>query len=227
MDIAYLHIITNHIPIIGVPFALFLLLLGIWRKSDDLKAAAFLIFVFLGFATLGTFLLGQGGEDFVEDLASVSENAIEAHEDFAKFALASVAVTAIISLFALIRYKGFAFLRRKITDENKLINGEISATASSYFPNWISFTILILAIANSAILGYTGKLGGKIRHTEFYGGAQNVEEEDGKNRRGKNEERPEKVSPLAKNQTTQTEEQNTEETEESGKKRKRNRGGRN
>ena len=69
MDLAYLHIVTNHIPIVGVPFALIILLLGIWRKSDELKAVAFLSFAVLGIATLGVFLLGQGGEDFVEELA--------------------------------------------------------------------------------------------------------------------------------------------------------------
>lgn len=218
MDIAYLHIITNHIPIIGVPLALFLLVLGVWRKSDELKTVSFLIFVFLGIATLGTYLLGQGGEDFVEDLAGVSHDAIEDHEDFARFALASVAVTAILSLFALVRYKGFAFLKRRHAEA---ADGENSAEPVSYFPKWIVLVVLILALASSAILGYTGKLGGKIRHTEFYGGAPTEEETDGKKRRGKNEQRPEKVPPVAET-NPQTTEQDTEETkEESGKKRRR------
>lgn len=225
MDTAYLHIITNHIPIIGVPLALFLLVLGIWRKSDELKTASFLIFAFMGIATLGTFLLGQGGEDFVEDLAGISDDAIENHEDFAKFALASVGVTAIFSLFALVRYKGFSFLKRRKTVAEKSAEGENSAEPVLYFPNRIVFAVLVLALASTAILGYTGKLGGKIRHTEFYGGAPTEEEKDGKNRRGKNEQRPEKIPPIAET-NTQTTEQDTEETkEESGKKRKR--GGRN
>jgi len=222
MDFAYLHIITNHIPIIGVPLALFLLVLGIWRKSDELKTASFLIFAFMGIATLGTFLLGQGGEDFVEDLAGVSDDAIENHEDFAKFALASVGVTAIFALFALVRYKGFSFLKRR---RSEVAEGENPAEPVLYFPNRIVFAVLVLALASTAILGYTGKLGGKIRHTEFYGDVPAEEEKDGKNRRGKNEQRPEKVLPVAET-NTQTTEQDTEETkEESGKRRKR--GGRN
>jgi hypothetical protein len=222
MDIAYLHIITNHIPIIGVPLALFLLALGIWRKSDELKTASFLIFVLLGFAVLGTFLLGQGGEDFVEDVAGVSEQAIEDHENFARFALASVAATAILSLFALLRYQGFSFLKRGSDEKAEPADGENAAAAKvSSFPNWIAFAVLILALASSAILGYTGKLGGKIRHTEFYGGAP-TEETDGKNRRGRSEPKPEKVLPVT---DTQTDTQGTQETaEESGKGRGRNRG---
>jgi len=218
MDIAYLHIITNHIPIIGVPLALFLLVLGVWRKSDELKTASFLIFAFLGIATLGTYLLGQGGEDFVEDLAGVSHDAIENHEDFARFALASVAATAILSLFALVRYKGFSLLKRRHADA---ADSENSAEPVSYFPKWIVSAVLILALASSAILGYTGKLGGKIRHTEFYGGAQTEEETDGKKRRGKNEQRPEKIPPVAETNTQTTEPETEETKEESGKKRKR------
>ena len=106
MDLAYLHIVTNHIPIVGVPFALIILLLGIWRKSDELKAVAFLAFAILGILTLGVFLLGQGGEDFVEELAGISENAIEDHEQMGLVSLVSVGVTAVLSAFGLIFYKG-------------------------------------------------------------------------------------------------------------------------
>ncbi len=186
MDIAYLHIITNHIPIIGVPFALFVLILGIWRKSDELKAVSFLIFVLLGIATLGVFLLGQGGEDFVEELAGVSHDAIEDHEDFAKFALATVGVLAVFSAFGLIYYKGFQVLKRKSSD--KLLNGQVDTSTNSYFPNWLVYSILTLTLLSSGILGYTGKLGGKIRHTEFYGDATVNTDEDDKREERENAE---------------------------------------
>ena len=220
METAYLHIVTNHIPIIGVPLAIALLVLGIWRKSDDLKTASFLIFVFLGLATLATFLLGQGGEDFVEEVAGVSEAAIHDHEDFAKFALASVAITAIVSLFAILRYQGLSFFRRKITNNSRLIEGEVSAVTGSYFPTWLTFAVLLLAVLSGGILGYTGKLGGKIRHTEFYGNAPTGEEEEkGQKRRGKNEKTTDAESQTSVNPTTEkqippAEEKITEETEE-------------
>lgn len=62
MEIAYLHLVTNHIPIIGVPFALAVMALGLWRKSDDLKAASLLIFVFLGIVTLGSTFSGRAAK---------------------------------------------------------------------------------------------------------------------------------------------------------------------
>jgi hypothetical protein len=183
MDSAYLHIVTNHIPIVGVPFAVVLLIFGIWRKSDELKAVALLVFTLLGIVTLGVYLLGEGGKDFVEHLAGISEGAIDEHEKMGLISLVSVGVTAFLSLLGLIFYKGFFFLKRRQSD--KLLNGEVSGGAKSFLPNWLIFTVLCMAILSSGILGYTGKLGGKIRHTEFYGGATNTEDEGGGRGRGR------------------------------------------
>jgi hypothetical protein len=196
MDIAYLHLITNHIPIIGLPFALVILLVGIWLKNDEMKALGLVALTVLGFITLGVYLLGQGGEDFVEDLAGVSHDAIENHEKMATVSLALVGLTGLVSLFGLIFYKGFGLLFRRASEE-------IETRPNSIFPKWLLFAVLLLALLSSGAVGYTGKLGGKIRHTEFYGGAADAKE------------------------TEQTDETDAEETDsESGKGRKRNRGGR-
>jgi hypothetical protein len=191
MEIAYLHLVTNHIPIIGVPFALALLLIGIWRGSNELKAVSFLVFSVLGVLTLGVYLLGQGGEDFVEHLPGVSEQAIEDHEDFAKFALASVAVLAILAAFALVRYGGLRYLKPRIRTTT---SGEGDTSASSIFPKWIVGLILLIAVACSGILGFTGRLGGKIRHPEFHGGTAPTDnerdegdKERGRDRRGRDD----------------------------------------
>ena len=67
MDTAYLHIVLNHLPIIGIPFGLGLLLLGILARNDSIKRAALFSFVILGVLTIPVYLTGQGGEDFVEE----------------------------------------------------------------------------------------------------------------------------------------------------------------
>ena len=187
METAYLHLVTNHIPIIGVPFAIALLLLGLWRGSDDLKSAAFMAFVALGVLTIVVYLLGQSGEDFVEDLAGVSHDAIEDHEGGATFALISVLITAVPAAFGLIRYR---WMRRPADD---------GADAASSFPRWIVLLTLVLAVGSAAVLGYAGRLGGKIRHTEFHGGAT---------------------------ATTEENEDENEERDSEGRRRRRNRGGR-
>jgi len=198
MDIAYLHLVTNHIPIIGIPFALVLLVAGIWLRSDDIKAFGLLAFAVLGVLTLGVFLLGQGGEDFVEDLAGVSHDAIEEHEKMGLVSLIAVAITGVLSLFGLIFYKGFSLFRREpadVTDASTEPAGEQSGVKrNSLFPKWLIFAVLLLALLSSGVLGYTGKLGGKIRHTEFYGGATDAEadtkeEKDTENEKGRRRNR--------------------------------------
>ena len=186
METAYLHLVTNHIPIIGVPFAIALLLLGLWKGSDDLKSAAFLAFVALGILTIVVYLLGQSGEDFVEDLAGVSHDTIEDHEGAATFGLISVLITALPAAFGLVRYR---WMRRPADDD-----------VVSSFPRWVVLLTLVLAVGSAAVLGYTGRLGGKIRHTEFHGGTATSTEE---NESGSGEER-----------------------DEGGQRRRRNRGGR-
>jgi hypothetical protein len=223
MDLAYLHIVTNHIPIVGIPFALILLLLGIWRKSDELKAVAFLIFAVLGILTLGVFLLGQGGEDFVEDLAGVSHDAIEDHEKMGLVSLIAVGITAIAALFGLIFYRGFSILKRRKSE--KILADETDETAKPLFPNWLVFAVLGLAILSAGILGYTGKLGGKIRHTEFYGAVES-DEESGRNRRGRNERNNEAAEPNTENPQTEVLDAEEANTDGGGKGRGRGRGGR-
>ena len=193
MDIAYLHIVINHLPIIGVPFAMGLLLLGLLTRNDSIKRAALLAFVLLGALTVPVFLTGKGGEDFVEDLAGVSEAAIEAHERMALFALISVGALALFSLFAFLKYRGLHLFKRRASEEPSTPNGEAPTKSYPGVPGWVGLTALVLALVTSGVVGYTGKLGGKIRHTEFYGGAQSDEEEEdeerGRGRRGRNERR--------------------------------------
>ncbi len=185
MDSAYLHIVTNHIPIIGVPFAIAILILGMWRRSDDLKSAAFLSFTLLGLIAIVVYLTGEPAEEVVEHTAGVAENAIDAHSDFSVFALAAILVTGALSGVAFLLFKGWRLL----------IPEKGSSDSGSSYPVWVAPSILLLALACAGMLGYTGKLGGMIRHTEFYSGAgatggeeeheDGEEEEEGRGRSGR------------------------------------------
>jgi hypothetical protein len=165
MDTAYLHLITNHVPIIGVPFALALLLVGMWRSSAEIKAAAYLIFAFLAVATLAVYFLGQGGEDFVEELPGVSHDTIEDHEEFAIFGLAGSIATGLVSFAGLLMFGGFGLLFRRHSEP-----AEDGEERRRTFPSWLDLTVLVFALTTAALLSYTGLLGGKIRHPEFHGG---------------------------------------------------------
>jgi hypothetical protein len=175
METAYLHVVINHLPIMGVPIALGLLLLGAWSRSEAIKHAALLAFVALGVATIAVYLTGHGGEDFVERAPGVSHEAIERHEEMATVAFVAVESLALLALACFVAFGGLALLARRPTGERRI---PVAALA----------LVVLVAAATTAILGYTGRLGGRISHTEFSAaGAEareaDADDDDGRRRR--------------------------------------------
>ena len=146
MTATHLHLLLNHLPILGVPFGLALLAYGSLRRQEQVQRVALLIFVLLGLAVWPVFLTGEPAEEGVENLPQVSETVIEPHEDAAKLALISTEVLALASLGALVLY------RRK----------PLSAYAT--------VPVMGVALVATLALGWTGWLGGQIRHTEIRSG---------------------------------------------------------
>jgi hypothetical protein len=157
MNIAYLHIVFNHLPIMGVPVALGVLLLGLWTRNDAVVRAAQLAFVVLGAATVVVALAGLGAEDWAEHVARFSEQAIDAHRAMAFLALGTTLVLAVAAGVVFFANGGVGALRRE------------GAMHARPLPRGATTTVLVLAVIASAVLGYAGKLGGRIRHTEFLG----------------------------------------------------------
>jgi hypothetical protein len=177
MNAAYLHVVINHLPIMGVPIAIGLLVLGLWTRDHAIRLAALLSFVVLGVLTVPVYLAGHEGEDFVERAPGVFEVAIDAHEDAATVAFAATELLAVIALFVFLRYGGLALLRR----------GPPAGTV----PTPALLMVLAAATVSAALLGYAGRLGGRISHTEFASGASAVEadEREDDDRRGRGRHR--------------------------------------
>jgi|GEM_PF-213940 len=141
---AHLHIIINHIPVIGVPFGVALLIYGFLRKSQEIRTAALLVFVAVALVTIPTFLSGEAAEDIVEHLPGVSERLIENHEDAAKIALIATSILGGLSLIRLLIPVRFGAVRAPAT-----------------------MLVFALSLGVSGWLGWTGHLGGQIRHSEI------------------------------------------------------------
>ena len=165
MNLDYLHVVINHFPIMGVPIGVGLLALGAWARNEPIKRAALLVFVFVGLVTIAVFLLGRAGHEYVEHLPGVSEEAVDTHGAMAGVALLATELLALLSLVVFARYGGPAMLSRSP-----------KAVVATPVPGWAFGVVFVAALVTSGILGYTGKLGGQIRHTEFvHGGATTVQ----------------------------------------------------
>lgn len=143
MDMAHLHLVLNHFPILGLPFAALLLVIALYRKDEFLSRLSFVLFI--AFFLLGTvvFLTGEPAEELVENIKGVSEHFIEEHEEAALNALLAMGITAVLSLFCLT-------LGRK-----------------QGVRSWGPKTVLAVAIVTTGMLIWTANLGGQVRHSEI------------------------------------------------------------
>jgi hypothetical protein len=164
MNPAHLHIILNHIPVIGIPFGTALLAWGFLRKSHEVKTAALLVFVAIALVTIPTYLSGRAAEDLVEDLPGVSENLIENHEGAATIALAATSILG-----------GLALVRLLIPARFTAIGGPMT------------ILVLVLSIGVAGWLARTANLGGQIRHPEIRDSPVSVSEDEAEDEKKESE----------------------------------------
>lgn len=138
----HLHLVLNHWPIIVTMLGLLVVAVAVARDSDGLTRVALALLAGGGLAALPTYLTGEPAEHAVEKLPGVVEAMIEAHQDAALAAAIVVGVVGACALWALWRYR------------------------ETLLPRWVARGALAGALVGSALMGYTGLLGGQIRHTE-------------------------------------------------------------
>ena len=143
-DGAQVHLLLNHIPIVGVPFSLVLLLFGLWRKNLEIQRASMGAIVLIGLLTIPAFKSGDNAEEIVEEYAGISHTMIEEHEEFGEKAFWFLEGLAIISLAGLVYFRS----PRKT-------------------PTWFSVVIALGLIIGSGMMARTGHLGGLINHPEI------------------------------------------------------------
>lgn len=148
MNATNIHLILNHVTIIGVPLAAIFLLHGILKGNLASRRFALIVLTVLAAVVIPVFLTGEPAEETVENLPGVVESMIETHEDAGKVSMIITVALGIISFLALL-FQG---------DER---NGRKFATI-----------VLLVSVFSIGSLVYTGSLGGKIRHTEIRDGAE-------------------------------------------------------
>ena len=144
MNAVHLHLLINHVAVLGVLFGLGLGTFGLLFKKPDLARAALVVFALSGAATIVTFYSGESAEEAVEHIAGISESQLELHEDAAKPAAIAGVVLGVAALFALVA-------ARSRQPGNALVAG-----------------VLLTALAVSGWNMYVANLGGGIRHPEIH-----------------------------------------------------------
>jgi len=148
MNDAHLHLLLNHLPILGVLFGLLILTSGFFLKNKAVKQTALGMFVLSAILAIPAYLTGEPAEALVENLPGVTENLIESHEDLANIFLWVVGALGFFSLF---------------TFYNDYKSNKIAPTLYA-----LTF---VAAIGSMIFAQRVGASGGEIRHTEIRSGA--------------------------------------------------------
>jgi hypothetical protein len=144
MNIAHIHLIFNHFPIIGSIIGFLVLIWGLLSKNDIIKQTALGIFMFSAIMTIPAYVSGDGAAEVVKNLAGVKADIIDQHEDLAAVAMILIQVLGVLSLAS------FYFM----------INKHFITRYLMIF----CFVISLTVIGFMVVAGYTG---GKIRHSEM------------------------------------------------------------
>jgi hypothetical protein len=70
---AQLHLLTNHLPVVGSLFATLVLLSGLLFKNSSVRRTGLALLAFAALTTLPAYYSGEPAEEKIEDLPGVSE----------------------------------------------------------------------------------------------------------------------------------------------------------
>jgi uncharacterized membrane protein len=144
MNAAHFHLIFNHLPLVGLGFAILLNVLAVFGKNPELKKLSFWLYILIGVLAILPILTGDGAGEIIKTYPGISNDMIENHETFGYIFFYGLLVTGVLSVCAL------WFLRNK-PDLFKKLNR----------------VVLVIALIVSVFAIMAGSTGGKIRHPEI------------------------------------------------------------
>jgi uncharacterized membrane protein len=158
MNAAYLHILLNHFPLMGMLFGLVFLIVALFSKNEPTQRSGLCLIIFAAVMTIPTYLTGEGAEDIVGHLPTFSEKVLSLHEEAAEKAIWLIGITGLFAIPGLL----FSLMRRKV-------------------PTWLRAIIFLLTLGSLVATARINFLGGKISHTELRdGGPMNAGDADEK-----------------------------------------------
>jgi len=144
MDATRIHLVITHLPVFGLFLGFFALFYGFLVKNKGVNIVSLAIIVVAMAGGSIAFQTGESAENAVENIADVSHDAIEVHEESAELTnifTIGLGLVALVALYGEAKGKGFA---------KKVI-----------------VAVLVLSVVSFYFVARTALLGGKIRHTEI------------------------------------------------------------
>ena len=147
MDLAHLHLLLNHFPIVGTLIAIAILGVGIFFKKTILTKTALVVLVVMSILAIPLLPTGEAAEEAIENLPAVEHTYIETHEELgetAVFVMVGLGILSLVTLFVF--YKGMGAARI------------------------LAIITFVASIAVFGLMAKVGNTGGEIRHTEIRAG---------------------------------------------------------
>jgi uncharacterized membrane protein len=154
MSILHLHLLLNHIPVVGALFALLLFGVALRLRETVSTRFALAFTAALAVAAVAVYFTGGAAEETVEKLAGVTERSIDRHEEAAELTTIAMSILGGLSLIAL-----FVFRTKKP-------------------PRWVALAGLVGTVVVSGLMAWTANLGGQIRHTEIQSASNEQQQAD-------------------------------------------------
>ena len=145
MSWLHIHLLINHVPVIGTVVLLALLAFAIWWGKPELTEAALVGFAVLAVVGVAVYLTGEPAEEVAEGLPSFSEALLENHEETALMA------TILLGAFGALALGGVLTFRSK----------------GRGIPGWFAGFALVLALVATGAMGFTAWRGGQLAHPEI------------------------------------------------------------
>jgi hypothetical protein len=155
MNLANLHLLLNHWPIIGTMITFALFLVSLVGGRDDFKQVSLAMFSLIALLSIPAYMSGYAAQESLKDSPDISMNLIQTHQGAALLAFAFMEATGAVSLVGLWRFSR--------TVKNPFVSGPARLNLLAVF---------VLASLTVGLMAVTGNTGGNIRHSEILSGTE-------------------------------------------------------
>ena len=150
MNLAHLHLLLNHSPIIGTFMVLGLFVVSLIAHNDELKQASLALFTLIALLAIPSYMSGYAAQEMIKESPDVSAELIQTHQGSALLAFIMMEITGGAALLGLWQFSRTA-----------------KDPGMARPRTWHLRVVLVLGIATAGFMAIAGNTGGDIRHPEI------------------------------------------------------------